>query len=402
MYLMLLEGSYPQDIRVRKEAESMAENGCDILIITPWKKGELREETINKVKVKRIGINYTFNTKGILDILNSIFFVNWLFYFGVKKIIKNNNIKVIHFHDLPLMKTSYLFAKRINIPVIFDMHENYPEMMEEYKMSRKSMLKKIKDSLFFEPKRWKKYEATYIVKMNHIISVVDEMKEKLILEYSIDSEKITIVSNFEKLNFSTETENDDFKFDQNTFYIAYIGGISPIRGLETVIHACELMIKKKKKIHFLVIGSGNINYEKELYYLSNSLNLNNHITFLGQKPFKKINYYMKNVDLNIIPHLKTEHTDHTIPHKLFQIFLSKAPILVSSCKPLQRFIETTKGGYVFEAGNSINLSEKIIEIIENKNEKRLKAENAYKFTINNLSWEKEAKKLDLIYEKFHG
>ena len=232
MYLMLLEGSYPQDIRVRKEAESMAESGLEITVVTPWLKGQLRYEYINNVHVRRIGINYSFNVKGILDILNSIFFINFLFYFSVLKLKKEINIKTIHFHDLPLIKTSYLLAKKLNCPFIFDMHENYPEMMEEYEMSQKSLLKKFKDRLFFNTKRWKKYEKNWIYKPNHIIAVVDEMKEKLNREYQIESKKITVVSNFEKLNFSTKIEQDNYLFDSDVFYVGYVGGISPKKSLK--------------------------------------------------------------------------------------------------------------------------------------------------------------------------
>ena len=111
---------------------------------------------------------------------------------------------------------------------------------------------------------------------------------------------------------------------------------------------------------------------------------------------------MKNFSLNIIPHLKTEHMEHTIPHKLFQIFLMNAPIIVSSCKPLKRFVETTNGGYVFDAGSPESLVEKIKYIKENEIEKIQKANNAYNYTTKYLSWEDESKKLTNIYTQFHG
>ena len=56
---MILDGSYPNDIRVRKEAESLVENGKTVLVICPKKRGDLKEEIINGVLVYRIGNNYT-------------------------------------------------------------------------------------------------------------------------------------------------------------------------------------------------------------------------------------------------------------------------------------------------------------------------------------------------------
>ena len=49
MYLMVLDGEYPKDIRVRKEAESIAESGREITVLTRWKKTQARKEKINNV-----------------------------------------------------------------------------------------------------------------------------------------------------------------------------------------------------------------------------------------------------------------------------------------------------------------------------------------------------------------
>ena len=44
MYTMILDGEYPNDIRVRKEAESLADNGIKIQVVTRWKKGQARKK----------------------------------------------------------------------------------------------------------------------------------------------------------------------------------------------------------------------------------------------------------------------------------------------------------------------------------------------------------------------
>ena len=46
MYTMILDGEYPNDIRVRKEAESLADSGIKIQVVTRWKKGQARKEMI--------------------------------------------------------------------------------------------------------------------------------------------------------------------------------------------------------------------------------------------------------------------------------------------------------------------------------------------------------------------
>jgi len=64
---MILDGAYPNDIRVRKEAESLAENGLKVLIVCPRKSGEIQFEFIKGVEILRIGNNYNNFKKGIFE-----------------------------------------------------------------------------------------------------------------------------------------------------------------------------------------------------------------------------------------------------------------------------------------------------------------------------------------------
>ena len=47
MYTMIVDGEYPSDIRVRKEAESLSLSGIETQVVTRWKRGQEREEKIN-------------------------------------------------------------------------------------------------------------------------------------------------------------------------------------------------------------------------------------------------------------------------------------------------------------------------------------------------------------------
>ncbi len=391
MYTMILDGSYPQDIRVRKEAESMAAAGIALRIITRWKKGEQRHEVINGVEVYRIGRHYSHQVKGINDMVTALFFVDLLFYFGLKRFFKDHKASTLHVHDLALIKTVLLMRK--DQKVILDMHENYPEMLEELRFSTKGFLKELKDRIFFSYKRWKKYEARWIRKPDHIIAVVDEMKEKLIREYGISHERITVVSNYEKLDFTAQSEPDDFIFEKDTFYLGYVGGISPVRGLETIIDAVKLLRDGGEKVAFVIVGGGNTAYVNSLKERAMHTGYPESFAFQGYRNFKKINYYISNVQINVIPHIKNEHTDHTIPHKLFQIMLQKAPLLVSSCKPMMRILGEHNAGFVFEADNVRSCADLIRYIADHPEEVKMKVENAFNLAQNEYNWDLDSQKL---------
>lgn len=400
MIAMLLDGQYPSDIRVRKEAESLVEMGYPVVVICRWSKGQPRREEINSVLIDRIGWNDGFIYRGIMDTLTSIFFIHWIFYFSGRKRLRRYDVDHIHVHDLPLLYTGVLLKRRIKVggKVIFDMHENYPEMLKEYFMIRKSFFVRLKDRILFYPGRWKKYEQRVIPKSDYIIAVVDEMRTKLINDFpNFRPESILVVSNFERRQFSILQEKDSFEFDPDTFYLVYVGGISPVRGLETVLDALKIL-KKSFKVAFLIIGKGRVSYERQLKERSSQLGISEEVKFLGYKSFNRINYFMQNASFNIIPHIKNDHTDFTIPHKLFQIFLSKSPVIVSSCRPLKRIVESMNGGFVFTASDENHLADICLQVKHNPLESIHRAENAYRGVIEKrYYWEAEAEKLEELY-----
>ena len=110
---MIVDGAYPNDIRVRKEAEALAEKGKKVLVVCPRKKNDLEFETVNNVSIFRIGKNYTIAKKGIYDIIESATNINPLFYFGLKKAFKKYKIDYLHVHDLPLAGTGFKFKNNV-------------------------------------------------------------------------------------------------------------------------------------------------------------------------------------------------------------------------------------------------------------------------------------------------
>ena len=56
---MIVDGAYPNDIRVRKQAETLAESQKKVLVVCPRGKDDLQLEIVNNVEIFRIGNNYT-------------------------------------------------------------------------------------------------------------------------------------------------------------------------------------------------------------------------------------------------------------------------------------------------------------------------------------------------------
>jgi len=397
---MVVDSAYPNDIRVRKEAETLVEKGKKVLVVCPHRRDDKIQETINGVEIYRIGNNYTFIKKGFFDVIESVLNMNPFFYVGLKKIFKKYTIDFLHIHDLPLAGTGYLFRKKVKKKIILDLHENYPEALKTWFLWKRNPIIKLKNFLFMNPNYWSKKEKKYCKKYDVIICVVDEMKQKLMSKFDIDSKKLIVVSNHEKKSFvdNFNTNKKQNSIDKNSFSITYVGGFGPHRGLDTAIKAMPSICRKIPEATLFLIGKGSVDVEEKLKEIARKNSIENNVKFVGYVPFKEVVGIMKESSVNIIPHKKNEHTDNTIPHKIFQIMMSKSLLLVSSCKPLKRIVDKYDAGIVFKADDAHDFSRKIIDIYTNYNSLKVKAENGYNAVMKqNENWENESLKLIKIY-----
>ncbi|MCK0130656.1 glycosyltransferase family 4 protein [Flavobacteriaceae bacterium F08102] len=398
---MVVDGAYPEDIRVRKEAETLVASGFEVLVVCPKKKGLPREEVVRGVRVKRIGNHYATFKKGVHDMFESIFNINLFFYFPLRSILKKENVVAIHVHDLPLAGTVYRFKTK-HRTMVLDLHENYPEALKTWFLWRSNRLIKFKNSIFMRPSKWRRKEEKYVKLFDVVICVVEEMKEKLIRNFSVNLSKLIVVSNMEKKSFVRNYEKLEAQdlIKPGDFAITYVGGFGPHRGLDTAIEAMPEIQKTIPNAKLFLVGSGHPDVLAVLKNKVDLLNLQQCVVFAGQRPFKEVASIMCSSAVNIIPHHSNDHTDHTIPHKLFQIMLSKRPLVVSSCTPLQRIVKTYDAGYVFKASDAFDFARTIVRVYQDPEKAIARARNAFiAVAEKGENWEREGEKLVTLYKQ---
>ena len=385
---MLLNAPYPSDVRIKKEADALLRAGYKIHLLCLRRAGELQEQNCDGILVKRINAGKNNNSLAFWDMVMSVSHVHPRFKHCLPEWIVKNNIEALHVHDLPLVGTALAIKKTIPLPVIADFHENYPDALRVWFAWKKNPLVKLKNWLFMSPTHWKKIEKKAVLECDWVIAVVDEMKSRLLEEYNAESKKIKVITNSEEKSFLNQPDDPDLYQQWNSkFKIVYTGNIGPHRGVDTAIEAMG-NLKNEKDIVLILVGSGSHAVMQNLKELVGKLNLHDQVFFLGYQLFHKFYSYMRYADVNIIPHKSNTHTDHTIPHKLFQGMMVGKPMLVSSSAPLKRTIDKAQAGLVFQAGNPDDLAQKIKTLYSNKTLCVQLGENGVKATTEgNLNWE---------------
>jgi len=398
---MVLNSYFPPDIRVEKEARALLSAGHKIYLLSLGKRGMSEKEVIGGIKVIRI-----FPSEIIFNIVKrysvfGIFFIDLLWKRNLSKVIKRYKIDIIHVHDLPMVKTAASISKKSNIPIIADLHENYPEAVRAWRKEKLNWKSKI-FSLITPIWRWKRLERSVLQRMDRIITVVDEAKEHYVNDCGIPSEKITVVMNAEDLD-----EFDNLEIDrslvtkyENNFVISYIGGFGPHRGIDTAIKSMPQILKEIPDAKLLLVGGkGSEEYEKELKKLCEELKIENNVEFPGWVDFSYVPSYIALSNVCLVPHHASGHTNTTIPHKLFQYMAMRKPVIVTDCKPLKRLVEECDCGIVVPSGDYNEMAEAVIRLYKDKEYARKLGENGRRAVEEKYNWENEAKKLCELYKR---
>ena len=400
---MVLDSYFPPDIRVEKEARALISAGHKIYLLSLGKTGLPVVENINSINVIHVFPPFPPSASFLNRVWNfiwfNVFFDRPIWRKTLENIIKQYEIEIIHVHDLPMVKTATSVAKRFNIPITADLHENYPEAMKAWRKVKMTLMSKL-FNLISPIWRWKRLERSVLQHVDKIITVVDEAKNHYINDCGIPPKNITVVMNAEDLEEFGNLEIDESLVTKykNNFVISYIGGFGPHRGIGTAIKAMPDVVEEIPDAKLLLVGGkGSEEYEEELRELCKELKVENNVVFTGWVDFSLVPSYIVLSDICLVPHHASGHTNTTVPHKLFQYMVMKTPVIVTNCKPLERIVEECDCGIVVPSGDYDKMAEAVIRLYRDKEYAEKLGENGRRAVEERYNWENEAKKLCEVY-----
>ena len=383
--LMVLDHEFPPDVRVENEIEALTEAGHQVHIACYTMKNKALTDHFGKAIIHRKAISKFIHKTSVGCLKFPFYFNFWRsFLFDLQK---QHQFEAVHIHDLPLAKVGFEMKIRFGVKFILDLHENWPALLEQADHT-----KGLLGEFLSNQKQWKRYEKQYSAEADKVIVVVDEAKARL-TNLGIAAEKITVVSN-------TLNENHfkvpDSTPDKNYFTMFYAGGINRHRGIQTIIPALK---KLPSHVRLLLLGTGS--YVAELKQLAIENNVSDRVEFHGWQPFDKMNQLMGEADVCLIPHVKSAHTDNTIPHKLFQYMYAQKPVVASDCAPIQRIIETQQCGIIYPWNDSEIFAQQILQLINSGEHIKIMGKNGYQAVNEQYLWQKDADRLLTIY-RYNG
>ena len=398
---MILDVSrgFPPDIRVEKEARVLIKAGFKVSLLA--QKASSSQKSYEKldygIEIYRHEIQ--FKEDFFQKMLTKISLVKEGWLSAIDNFVKEVQPDVLHAHDFTIVPTALIIAEKRKLPLVADLHENMPAALVAYR-SNLEPLRKLRSSIINNYYLWCWHEKRKLQVCSRIIVVVPEAAERILNNYDISPEKVRIVSNTEdETTFSiSDLDEKIIQHYKESWAALYIGGIGPHRGIDTAIRAATLAGKNIPDFKLLVVGIQDPKQRQQIMLIAENANASNYLEVVDWVPPKKVSSYIAASKVCLVPHNDFEHTNTTVPHKLFQYMIMKKPVIVSSCAPLKRIIEDTGSGLVFNVNSSESLADSLIKLYEDGNELAERyGENGYQAALGKYSWKNDSGRLVKMY-----
>jgi glycosyltransferase involved in cell wall biosynthesis len=395
---IVVDNELNSDIRVLREIGILKEYGFEVSVLCfGFRKSY--SNPLNKANITRINIPRKF--KDILFFaLNTIPAYEWLWTSHIKKFIIRNNIEILHVHDLYMSRAANkgIHKTKKKIPLILDLHENYPYTVTTYNWT-KGFIRR----LIAQPKKWLKKEKKYLEYADRIIVLSSDFRDHLVNKYSeLSEDKFVVIPNVPDLKILETKEKHPLRkhFKQDFPVIFYYGVIAERRGVFDSLEIFSNLVMENYSVNFLLIGPVDKKDKTHFIKLIKNDMIADRVHYIPWIDSSELADYLETCDICLAPFHKNPQHESGVANKIYEYMLGGKPIIASDCIPQKNLIEKHNCGLVFQ--NMTEFREMLIRLLNDRLLRQTMGENGYKAVLNeyNISMVKDV--MILMYKSITG
>ena len=382
------------DIRVLREIGILKEQGFEIFVLC-FGFFKSNKEPVSQTQITRINIPRKLRDI-LFFILNTIPAYEWLWTSNIKKFINNNNLELLHVHDLYMARAAHKGIKKAKkeIPMILDLHENYPFTIITYNWTKGFLRRHIS-----RPNAWKKKEREYMSYADRIIVLSEDFRDTLLELYpEMKSGTFVVLPNVPDLS-KPEYKNKGIAvnpFKQKFPIIFYYGVIAERRGIFDALDVLINLVNEDHHVNFLLIGPVDKKDKPLFSEITNSDLLAGRIHHIPWIESIEFPAYLEICDICVAPFHKNPQHESGVANKIYDYMLGGKPVIASNCKPQQDLIEKYNCGLIFE--NKTEFHDAIVKLLYNSPLRENMGENGRQAIMREYNTDIVKKNLILMYK----
>lgn len=237
---------------------------------------------------------------------------------------------------------------------------------------------------------------------DRIVGVTPAFKDRLIEDWNVPPEKISIVENgVETELFAPVSDRriSELRKELNAegkFIVSYIGTMGNAHGLETLLESASQLQDHCPQVLFLLIGEGA--EKQRIKTLAESRDLRNCL-FLDQQPREIIPDFISASDTCLVLLKKTDVFKTVIPTKMLEFMSCARPVILGVDGQARQIVEADGAGIAIEPENSAALTGAIQWLLSHRELGRAMGQKGRQYIVRNFSRASTAKKYITVLEK---
>ncbi|WP_418135385.1 glycosyltransferase [Oceanimonas smirnovii] len=339
--------SHGYAIRTQGVAKALNEHGFDTLCFVrpgrPWELGATAqpESTIDGVRYIHSRWNTVAPASEKAHLEQSVQrFIELFRVYRPQAVLAASNYIV----GLP----AWIAAKRLDLPF-------YNEVRGFWELSRDAREPGYAKTSEFKAEALR---DTFVAKQAQKVFTLNQPMTDELVKRGINANNIAIVPNgvskLPEIKLADPQLKTKLSIKDNDKVIGYVGSFNPYEGLETLLDACEHLIKQGEAIKLLLVGddqpitaaSGTNKAMADKPWL----------TQVGRVPHEQIADYYALLDAVVIPRKPLAVCNIVPPMKAAEALAHGKRLVVSNVAPLAEYADKYEGVVSFEAGSAANLA----------------------------------------------
>jgi glycosyltransferase involved in cell wall biosynthesis len=361
-------------IRILRMSEALAARGHEVHVVT-YHLGQIFDSLpfqvhriANVSTYQKVSPGPTYQKIAILDTL----LVKKLF-----ALTRQVDFDIIHAHHFEGLLVGLPVARLKRIPIVFDVHTLLSSELPHYSMGLSGRTLRWLGNLI---------DHQFPHRADHIVSVTNLIREKLINEIGIDPEKVTtIYGGVEMEHFSVR---DVLPSDTSSPVLIYTGNLAPYQGVDLMLRAFRKILDKRPDVKLKIVTNSS---------MENYRSLVSGLGLRGQLIVEDANYfeipgqlYASSVALN--PRV---HCDG-LPLKLLNYMATGRPVV--SFEGSAEALEHERTGLVVPNGDIDGFAQAVLRLLEDSEFAGRLGQNAQSVVQEFFVWENSVRSLETIYD----
>lgn len=382
---IVVDNEFDDDIRLQNELKVIGLLGFQVYVLCFdfLKKGHNDKRYPQNVQIIRL--RFPRKVKNVLYALQNVLpFYRILWQFYIRRMLVVQGVTVLHVHDLYMASPAHaaISSSGMNVKLVLDLHENYPEAIKGYKWANGRLARMI-----VRPALWQKLEFSYLMMADWIVVLSESFRDELKIKYdALDKSRLVVYPNVPDVeSLAGFPISEKYGAGINWPVIFYFGAIAERRGIFTLIDAAELLSKQGVNIVLLLVGPIDQAEKKRFEERICSDFGIHHIQYFNWLDISEFPSLVNASRICISPILKNKQHESGVANKVFQYMLFSKPLIVSDCGPQARLVVENDCGLVFASGDPFDLSEKVKYLLQNPEIAQMYGVNGHNCILNKFN-----------------